>query len=231
MFKKIIDILMKSKISKENNEDNIKFHNLTRPFRALIITDTHGHIRNSLHTFLEDVENVDIIFTLGDIDFRDHEELKNIKKIKDIPKFGVLGNHDYFNDLKNNGIESIHGKLITYNGIRITGMYGSYKYKNTDAPMLTDEESEQFAALIPECDLFLTHDWNKHKEIKNDSHKGLSGITKYILRCQPKYHIHGHIHENIEEKIGITTSIGFCRYAYIEFQKDGIHILKKYGDF
>ena len=119
MFKKIIDILMKSKISKENNEDNIKFHNLTRPFRALIITDTHGHIRNSLHTFLEDVENVDIIFTLGDIDFRDHEELKNIKKIKDIPKFGVLGNHDYFNDLKNNGIESIHGKLITYNGIRI----------------------------------------------------------------------------------------------------------------
>lgn len=231
MFKKVIDILMKSKISKENNVDNIKFHNLTRPFRALIITDTHGHIRNSFHTFLEDVENVDIIFTLGDIDFRDHEELKNIKKIKDIPKFGVLGNHDYFNDLKNNGIESIHGKLITYNGIRITGMYGSHKYKNTDAPMLTDEESEQIAILLPECDLFITHDWGKHEEMNNHAKKGLTGITKYINRQKPIYHIHGHIHENIEEKLDTTISIGFCRYAYIEFQKDGIHILKKYGDF
>lgn len=91
--------------------------------------------------------------------------------------------------------------------------------------MLTNEESIELAKILPTCDIFLTHDKARTNNEEN-SHSGLEGITQYILDKKPEYHIHGHLHENMNENIGGISSLGFCRYAYIEVSKNGLKIKK-----
>lgn len=205
-----------------------------KPLHVLIITDTHSHATvEKMNDFLdEDVGPIDVIFTLGDIDYRDFEAINQCEKLKNIPRYGILGNHDYYSILKENNVQSIHGEAITLNGIRFAGMYGSIRYKNTTAPMFTDEESIQVADMIPECDVFLTHDKAKaeNEEPRNFSHGGMIGIWKYIKKNKPVIHLHGHLHENMCEHIDNTLSYGICRYAYIIFNKQGIHIKKIIGN-
>ena len=139
--------------------------------------------------------------------------------------YGILGNHDYDGQLEEMDIPNFEGKMIEFNGVTFTGMHGSFKYKNSDAPMLTNEESIELAKILPTCDIFLTHDKARTNNEEN-SHSGLEGITQYILDKKPEYHIHGHLHENMNENIGGISSLGFCRYAYIEVSKNGLKIKK-----
>ena len=54
------------------------------------------------------------------------------EKILLIFKSKVLGNHDSWEKYKEYDIENINGKVININGIRIAGISGSFKYKNSD---------------------------------------------------------------------------------------------------
>lgn len=217
---------IRQQIMKDNLSNKDIFPNLTEPLRILIVTDTHGHASTSFGTFVEQVGDIDVVFTLGDVEHRDFEIINKCKKMSGVPKYGILGNHDSFSVLKENGIKSIHGEVIEVNGIKFLGMYGSIKYKNTNTPMLTDEESLQIATLLPECDVFLTHDRSKNTETKNFSHSGLAGITEYLKTKKPTLHMHGHLHENMTENIFGIPSYGFARYAYLEINKSGINIIK-----
>ena len=210
-----------------------KLPNCTAPFCALFVTDTHGHAanpENGIEHFVSDLEKIDIVFTLGDIEHRDFSIMRNCKKIALAPVFGILGNHDYFSVLEDCQIENLHGNTIEYNGVVFGGMYGSIKYKNVNAPMFTDEESEMTAELLPDCDIFLTHDKAKVQAGNSyNAHGGMIGIGEYIKKRKPAYHFHGHLHENMVEKVFGVESVGFCRYAYVRFDKDGVTVLKKSG--
>lgn len=199
----------------------------TGEFRALFITDTHGHMtKQALDNFISDIGDVDVIFALGDMSEREQLLLKQY--YADIPRYALLGNHDYYGQLEETGLPDINGKMVVINGVSFTGIYGSIKYKNTDAPMMTDEESVKVAKTLPECDILLSHDKAK-KAGDEGSHAGLEGITWYLLNRQPVYHFHGHLHENMIENVANVPSIGFCRYAYISFSKEGCKVLKYFG--
>ena len=182
--------------------------------------------KEQIEDFLSDIEDkIDIVFILGDMSERDMFVAKEIAKKYKALIYGILGNHDYDGQLEEMDIPNFEGKMIEFNGVTFTGMHGSFKYKNSDSPMLTNEESIELAKILPTCDIFLTHDKARTNNEEN-SHSGLEGITQYILDKKPEYHIHGHLHENMNENIGGISSLGFCRYAYIEVSKNGLKIKK-----
>ena len=224
------DVAKKVMFSKEEKRFYIRKREIpgcTGEFRALFITDTHSHMtKQALDDFISDIGDVDVIFALGDMSEREQLLLKQY--YTDIPRYALLGNHDYYGQLEEAGLPDINGKVVVINGVSFTGIHGSIKYKNTDAPMLTDEESIKVAKTLPECDILLSHDKAK-KAGDEGSHAGLEGITWYLLNRQPVYHFHGHLHENMTEDVADVSSIGFCRYAYVSFSKEGCNVLKYFG--
>ena len=156
---------------------------------------------------------------MGDIGFNDWKNINNIKELTNSQIAGVLGNHDDFKDLENNNVLPLKNS-ITIKGIKIVGFGGSIKYKNSNYPLLTDEESVEIANLLPNATIFITHDRPKI-ETNDFAHSGLEGVSTYIKHRCPKYHFYGHIHKRTSEIINDTKSISLFRFECWEFNKNG----------
>lgn len=205
------------------------FPKCTQPLSVLFITDTHGHLtKEKLDCFLNDINTIDAIFLLGDISDKDHVTIQDNIKLKNIKKYGILGNHDYYGMLEEYNVMDLNGNVVNINEVSFCGIHGSIRYKSSDAPMLTNKESLEIAESFPKCDILVTHDKAGYNNTVIDPHGGLYGIMWYIKNHHPAYHIHGHLHEDMEEKIGRTSSIGICRCAYARIDKYGMKILKLY---
>lgn len=112
-----------------------------------------------------------------------------------------------------NEIENINRKVIEIKGVKIAGLGGSYKYKNSnDYAMYSHEESIKIADEIQEADILVSHDRPYIKEQYGESHDGLKGITEYIYKNHIPIHIHGHIHEESEEILKNGTK-SICLYG------------------
>lgn len=175
--------------------------------KMLIITDTHGCLNPSEIP----QDKFDVCLLLGDL-FKD--DIMIIKeKIINIPIYGVLGNHDGFELYDKYGIENIHGKVVEVNGVRIVGIQGSLRYKYSDMPLYTDEESVEIAEKMEEADILISHDSPKYLHGDNDfAHSGLQGITRYCEKWNVPLNIHGHHHDNMRSVLeNGTTSI--CCYG------------------
>lgn len=160
----------------------------------------------------------DIIVTLGDISVQD---LRIIKRTADnlcIPAIGVCGNHDEPFVLQSVDIDDLHGKVKTIDGVSFVGIGGSLRYKRSNYMFLTQQQSIDIAKKLPKADVLITHDkaytgWfvDTKAQFAKDPHAGLVGITKYIRKNKPKYHLYGHLHQRMtEEKYGTTS---MCIYG------------------
>jgi Icc-related predicted phosphoesterase len=161
--------------------------------RALIIADTHGCLNP------EDIpsdHDTDVCLLIGDLSLQDIAMIK--ERVVEVPIYGVLGNHDGFGLYDICGIENIHGKVVEVNGVKIAGIQGSLKYKYSDMPLYTDEESIEIADLIPSADILISHDSPKNFHGDRDfAHSGLQGISHYCEKYNVPVNIHGHHHENV----------------------------------
>jgi len=200
-----------------NNFGNCN-ENINYNLKILFITDTHNCLtydKESLE-YLKNITNYDYCILLGD---HSADDLYEITKI--IPKekiCGVLGNHDSWEKYKEYDIKNIDGKVIDIKGIRIAGISGSFKYKNSDQYALyTHEESIEIANNMEAADILVSHDKPFTEKQYGDAHDGLKGITQYIYKNHIPLHIHGHLHEESEEilKNG-TKSIGLYKIKLIE---------------
>lgn len=193
----------------KNNKLNIKI---------LFIADTHNCLSYEKETLdqIKSIIEYDYCILLGD---HSVDDLYEITKI--IPKSkicGILGNHDGWEKYKEYDIENINGKVININGIKIAGISGSFKYKNSDQYALyTHEESIEIANNMEVADILVSHDKPFTEKQYGDAHDGLKGITQYIYKNHIPLHIHGHIHEESEEilKNG-TKSIGVYKVKILE---------------
>lgn len=194
------------------------FPNITGDFSVVFIADTHGKLTSDELRELEkvDLKQVKALIFLGDVSDEDVQKLKG--SFGDCLVFGVLGNHDEYGDLERRGIASLDNEIVEICGVTFGGFSGSLKYKNTDAPLLTDEESIEKAKMLPTVDVLVTHDGPKI-ETRNEAHAGLLGVRTYIEEKHPKYHFFGHRHERKEEKIQSTTSICEYRLSVYHFSK------------
>lgn len=184
--------------------------------KMIIISDTHGCLNEiDFSKFIMVHNNYDICILLGDHSYNDVEiVLKYVDKSK---LYGLLGNHDY-NYLSEYNISNLNGNIINVNNTRIMGVQGSFKYKNSNSPLFSQQESILFLKDKPKVDILVSHD-NRFDDnrIKDPAHQGLFGISYYLFKNKIPYHIHGHIHESYS-KVGINgyKEISVYMFEYIE---------------
>lgn len=211
-------------ITEKNFEDKLldKYGNCTERnkynIKILFITDTHNCLTYDSQTLnlIKSVKDYDYCILLGD---HSADDLVEILKI--VPKdkiCGVLGNHDNWEKYEEYSINNIDGKIIEIKGIKIAGISGSYKYKNSEQYALyTHEESIEIANNMEQADILVSHDKPFLQKEYGDAHDGLKGITEYIYKNHISIHIHGHLHEENEQilKNG-ARSIGVYKVKCLE---------------
>lgn len=176
-------------------------------YRILVISDLHGLLDKHY-----DIDQVDDYFILGDLSSSDIRILSEF-----IPMdraYYLHGNHDSYNQYTR-GI-NLHGKVYG-DDIKIAGIEGSHRYKNSFAPLYTQEQSIDIANNLHEADILFTHDRAFIKNNNDDAHCGMIGISKYLCDNRVPIHIHGHIHKNcIEELPNGTKSISIRGIAIVD---------------
>lgn len=187
--------------------------------RLLCCADFHNAV--NMHNFTELAKEYepDAIITLGDIAILDLRIIKHTADTLSIPAIGVCGNHDEVDSLVKAGIEDLHGKATTIDGVTFAGIGGSLRYKVSGNMFLSQKESIEIAkALPPKADVLITHDQAYRKffvdtksEYAKDPHEGLAGIRDYLKKSRPEYHLYGHLHMPHTEKEWHTT--GVCIYG------------------
>ena len=170
----------------------------------------------------------DLIVTLGDIGVQDLRIIKRTADNHGIPAIGVCGNHDEPFALQSVGIDDLHGKVKTIDGVTFAGIGGSLRYKRSNYMFLTQQQSIDVAKNLPRADVLITHDkayigWfvDSKSQYAKDPHAGLVGISKYIRKNRSRYHLYGHLHQRMtEEKHGMTS---MCVYGIqlIDIGDDG----------
>lgn len=196
--------------------------------KILAIADTHGMVSsgrwllNSLKAFTS--TKFDIILLLGDIPTQDIEKL--LRFVSGDLVLGVLGNHDNFDTLEKVEVEDLNQKVIITGENRwLAGLEGSIKYKDSNNPMLSHNDSITATENIWPVDVFISHDTYYHIGNPDLAHKGLVGISKYLYENRVPYHIHGHTHQRtIETLENGTTSIGVYGAAIININNEQINV-------
>ena len=139
-----------------------------------------------------DKHPIELICTLGDLDYF---SLQEIKKVNNIPKIGVYGNHcsgKYFESL---GITNMHLKTFECGGLIFGGFEGSVRYKQSEyAKMYTQEEATNLLNNFPAVDVIIAHSppYGINDEPSDPTHQGLIALKEYIETKKPKYLLHGH---------------------------------------
>lgn len=185
--------------------------------KVLTIADLHGPLTEEEARFIADSCS-SVCLLLGDIPLR---TLRNIKELLgDKPVFGVLGNHDEYGLLEKAGIENIHGKVVSFEGVSFLGLEGGPKYKNSPmSPLYTQSQMVTIANSLPKADVLVSHEGPYRLYSKEPAHCGFLGITNYIKRYRPKYVIHGHYHiEKITKKGFFDSSRVVCTYRVAEHE-------------
>ena len=153
-----------------------------------------------IYEIMKDNPNIDLIVTLGDLDFMILRELKNITHI---PKLGVYGNHcsmNYFEDL---GIINMHLNTFEYGGYLFGGFEGCVRYKeDSNSALYTQEEATELMKDFPRVDILLCHAPPRGvNDEESISHQGFDAFSLYCQKNKPQYLFHGHTYPKKEELI------------------------------
>lgn len=195
-------------LSKYGSANKIKKYGL----KILFIADTHNclSMNNDTLEYIKKQNNYDCCILLGDHSVNDLEKILNIVPINKI--YGVVGNHDSWDKYKQFEIIDLNEKVIKIKDVRIAGISGGFKYKDsTEYAQYTHEESIEIANKMEKADILVTHDKPFIEDMHNPAHDGLKGITEYIYKNHIGIHIHGHLHEEGEQILKNGTK-SICIY-------------------
>lgn len=172
----------------------------------------------------EQFEGIDLIISCGDLK---SEYLTFLATMVPVPVLYVHGNHDDKYKIKPpEGCICIEDKIYDFNGIRILGLGGSFRYKQgdhqyTEAQMARRimkmrwklKANHGFDILVAHSPALGFHDG------EDPCHRGFDAFNRLIETYHPKYFVHGHVHMNYgrqyprEDAIGDTKVINaFERY-------------------
>ncbi|MBO4367680.1 MAG: metallophosphoesterase [Clostridia bacterium] len=176
------------------------------------------------------LEGVDLILSAGDLPA---EYLSFLTCFTKAPVLYIHGNHDV-RYAKNppEGCVCIEDTVYTYDGIRILGLGGSYRYKPGPC-MYTEREMclrlmrlklRRQLRKAGGFDILLTHAPARGiGDQEHISHRGFEVFLKLMDRYHPKYLIHGHIHREYtavgfqrERQYGSTTVVNASNRVYID---------------
>ena len=155
--------------------------------------------------------HVDFVIGCGDLPYYYQEFI--ISSLN-VPLFFVRGNHDPVTEYSENqsythplGGINLHRKVLRHQGLTITGIEGSIRYKREGEFQYTQRQMwGHIISLIPGLlfyraqtgrflDIFVTHAPPLGIHDKDDlPHQGVKAFRWFLEVFQPKYHFHGHIH-------------------------------------
>lgn len=175
----------------------------------------------------ESFSDIDLIVSCGDLQ---PEYLSFLATMTSLPVLYVRGNHDdKYETNPPEGCICIEDDIYVYNGVRILGLGGSYRYKDgvnqyTDAQM--NRRIRRLGVKIffkRGFDILVTHapayGVNDSREL---CHRGFSGFCRLMEKYSPKYFVHGHVHMNYgrqfprEDRVGETKVINAYRHYVVE---------------
>ena len=106
-------------------------------------------------------------------------------------------------------IRDLHLNVFQFRNVKFGGFCGAWKYKPRGNYLFEDNEVEKHLSNFPPVDIFITHNSPRLVHDRDDEvHIGFAAFNHYMERARPKFMLHGHQHENIESRIGITRIIG-----------------------
>ncbi len=172
-------------------------------------------------------DDIDLILSAGDLK---PEYLSYLVTMAHCPLLYVHGNHDdIYEKRPPEGCDCIDGQLVEYQGLRILGLGGSYRYK-LGANQYTEREMNvrirrlRFALWRKKgCDIVLAHapvfGLNDEESL---AHRGFSCFQDLLDRYQPAFFVHGHVHKSYTHRFkrvasyGKTSVINACERYIIE---------------
>ena len=146
-------------------------------------------------------KGIDLIISAGDLK---PEYLQFVETMSNVPLLYVHGNHDENYDVTPpEGCECIEDQIVTYNGIRILGLGGSMRYRSGTHQYTEKDMQRRIRRLklrLKLCggfDILVTHaPMSGFHDGEDLCHKGVEAFRGLLEQYQPKYFVHGHIHQN-----------------------------------
>jgi Icc-related predicted phosphoesterase len=155
----------------------------------------------------------DILLSLGDLP--DETILRIAGRCGCREILAVKGNHDGSAPFAA-PIRDLHVKTFAFRGVTFGGFCGSWKYKPRGNYLFEQGDVERLMKEFPPVDVFLGHNSPRLVHDKEDEvHTGFVAFNNYITKAQPKLFLHGHQHENVETKVGVTQVIGTFGHRFL----------------
>ena len=193
--------------------------------KALLVSDIEAD-RFYEYYQPEKLKGFDVIISCGDLKVEYLEFLVTMAKC---PLLYVHGNHDEYFSHEPDGCICIDGKIIEFNGLRIMGLGGSYRYRPgkymyTEKQMKHRIHKLKFSLMRHKgFDILVTHAPARHlNDFDNLPHRGFECFNELLRKYTPKFFFHGHIHRSYGTKIpqishfGDTTVINAFEYCITE---------------
>jgi uncharacterized protein len=136
---------------------------------------------------------VEAIFCLGDLDRAWIESLMSLR----LPRYGVHGNHDPDDVLRELEIEDLHlRRTQVAGGLTIAGFEGCVKYRDGATHQYTQKEASKLARKLPAADVLLCHcpPLGINDDPEDAAHIGFEGLRDWVDVHKPRYVLHGHTH-------------------------------------
>jgi Icc-related predicted phosphoesterase len=160
--------------------------------------------------------SVDLVLALGDT--ADSLILEAAQAYQCDQIFAVKGNHDSGAPFPKPIIDlDLH--VESFNGLTFGGLSGSWKYKPKGHFLYEQEEVQAMLSDFPCVDVFVSHNSPLGIHDKaDDIHTGFKALTEYAQRHQPRLLIHGHQHQNVETRLGMTRVLGVYGHRLLELE-------------
>ena len=132
----------------------------------------------------------ELIVLLGDLEPAWTEGLAAVE----LPKLGVLGNHDAGDALVAVGAEELQLRRVEFGGLSYSGFGGSPRYSPHGANEWTEEEAAELVEQLPAADVLLTHSppAGVNDESDDPAHRGSPALREWVERHRPAWLLHGH---------------------------------------
>lgn len=161
----------------------------------------------------EQFEGIDLIISCGDLK---PEYLTFLATMVSVPLLYVHGNHDdKYGKRPPEGCICIEDRIYNFNGIRILGLGGSYRYKDGVNQYTELQMARRIAKLKLKLtisrgfDILVTHSpaYGFH-DGEDQCHRGFDSFNRLINTYHPKYFVHGHVHMNYGRQFPRVDEIG-----------------------
>ena len=174
------------------------------------------------------LDGVDLIIGCGDLC---PEYLEFLVTMANCPLVYIHGNHDNY-AREPEGCVCIDGDVFEYNGVRIAGLPGSYRYREGKY-MFTEHQMESMVRRLKRLilkmrgiDILVTHAPARHlNDMESLTHRGFECFNELIEHYRPALYLHGHIHMCYGSRIprrtvrGDTVVINACDHCLIELNE------------